>query len=158
MIARVTRHRSQIPQLNKVFQERTNHRDGPTRGQGVEVPLVDGAKAKSRCAGWGEMLPGVTGMFFVHVIQEPCCRGSKEACQGLFFLNKFVCLEWKQSFLYSQSAPSPRAPPAELAAKQTAAGNTSQRTFDAINVFPRWRLDLLSLMEISFEFKMSAAS
>lgn len=44
------------------------------------------------------------------------------ACHGLFFLNKFVLLEWKQSFLYSQSASSPHTPPSELAAKQKAAG------------------------------------
>lgn len=49
------------------------------------------------------------------------------ACQGLFFLHKFVLLEWKQSPLYSHSAPSPNVPPSELAAKQKAAGTTRAR-------------------------------
>lgn len=49
--------------------------------------------------------------------------------QGLFFLNKFVLLEWKQSVLYLKSAPSPRTPPCELAAEQKATGTRSHHGF-----------------------------
>lgn len=49
-------------------------------------------------------------------------------CQALFFLNKFVLLEWKQSFLYLPSATSPHTPPSELAAEQKATGTISHHS------------------------------